>query len=255
MASGGRTTSPGATAKSAPAAGSFPFVAGEQLSYDVSLLGIRTAEAKLKVDAGTDGGFRFSADGRTVGASDSLLGMRQEAMCSVDGGLAPSLCRFTSEKRGGMRRRELKFDAASGNVRERTLEEGKREEKEVHFDDGLGDVQDALSGLYLLRSKLSNEPGQTVEFRSMRKGKPITVRAVTGVPETVTTPAGTFEASPVKLDILEQQEADATVAATVWLTTDARRIPVKLSAAAPVGTLEAKLTGAVGTAKGELAAK
>ncbi len=230
-----------------------PFVPGEKLSYDVSLLGLRTAEANLQVSGTAKEGFRFTADGRTVGASDSLLGLRQSATCSVDDSLIPSLCRFSSEKRGGLRRRELRFDQNTGNVRERTLEDGKRDDKEIHFDSGLADVQDGLSGLYLLRSQLPDEVGDTVTFRSMRKGKPITISATLDRFEVVTTPAGTFQAAVMDLKILETQEADATTAASVWLTTDARRLPVKMTAAAPVGKLEAMLTSAHGTVKTELA--
>ncbi|HEY0840109.1 MAG TPA: DUF3108 domain-containing protein, partial [Vulgatibacter sp.] len=149
--------------------------------------------------------------------------------------------------------RELKFDSATGNVRERTLVEGKREEKEIHFDSGLADVQDALSGLYLLRSKMPSGEGDTVRFRSMRKGKPINVEAAFRQVETVETPAGTFQAARLDLKILEQQEEGATTAASVWLTTDARRLPVKMTAAAPVGTLEASLKTATGTVSRQIA--
>lgn len=230
-----------------------PFKVGEKLSYDVTLLGIRAAEVRLGVDELPKNGFRFVASGKTVGATDSLVGAKQDAMCSVDRTLTPTLCRFTSENRSGVRRRELRFDSGTGNVRERTLEEGKRQEKEIHFDSGLGDVQDALSGLYLLRSQLPERPGEVVMFRSMRKGKPITVEAKFVEVETVETEIGTFETAQLDLRIVEEQEKDATTAASVWLTMDARRLPVKMSAAAPIGTLEATLTSAFGTVEHELA--
>ena len=258
MTTGAVAEAPGdeAIASGAPseeARARLPFAAGERLSYDITLLGIRAAEADLQVSGAANEGFRFQANGRTVGATDSLFGLRETATCSVDQTLTPSLYRFSSEKRSGVRRRELKFDSATGNVRERTLQEGRREEKEIHFDSGLGDVQDALSGLYLLRSKMPKEEGGVVKLRSMRKGKPINVEATCRKVETVTTPAGTFQAARLDLRILEQQEAGATTAASVWLTTDARRLPVKMTAAAPVGTLEASLTAANGTVGGELA--
>jgi len=242
----------GAT-RSEQSSGKLPFSRGEKLSYDISLLGIRAAEANLQVAGGAKDGFRFQADGRTVGASESLFGLRESASCAVDESLTPSLCRFSSEKRGGVRRRELKFDSNSGNVRERSLEEGKRVEKEIHFEDGLADVQDALSGLYLLRAKMPTAEGEVVRFRSMRKGKPINVEAIYRASESVTTPAGTFQAARLDLKILEKQEEGATTAASVWLTTDARRLPVKMTAAAPIGTLEASLTAAQGIVSGQLA--
>lgn len=221
----------------------------------MTLLGIRAAEVRLSVGALPQDGFRFVASGRTVGATNSLLGARQDASCSVDESMVATLCRFSSEHRGGVRRRELRFDSSTGVVRERILEEGKRREGEVHFDSGLGDVHDVLSGLYLLRSKLPDSPGEAVMFRSMRKGKPISVEAKFDRIEMVKTAVGTFETAKIDVKILEEQEKDATSAASVWLSTDNRRLPVKMSAAAPIGSLEATLTSTAGTVKVELAKK
>jgi len=229
-----------------------PFGAGERLTFDVSLLGIRAAQVNLNVASAGDG-FRFVAKGQTVGATDSLLAARQDASCSVDETLTPSVCRFMSESRSGVRRRELRFDDKTGMVRERTLHKGKTTEQEVHFDSGLADVQDALSGLYLLRTQLPAAPGGTVTFRSMRKGKPISILATFDRVETVETELGSFRTAKVDVKILEKQERGATTDATIWFTLDERRMPVKLSAAAPIGSLEAKLRAATGTAKGELA--
>jgi hypothetical protein len=229
---------------SAPVEAAMPFADGEKLSYEVSLLGLTAGEAELRVESAGDTAWRIHAAGKTVGASDSIFGLRQSASCTVQGDdLSPEVCLFTSRQRSGMKRREVRFDSKTGAVRERTLEDGKRSEKTRTFDGG---VQDALSGLYLLRKNMP-AMGETMSFKAIRKGKAITVEAKAVGQETVKTDAGTFLATVVDLKILTKVDKDAAKSARVWFSADDRRLPVKLELAAPVGSLVAELTAAAGT--------
>lgn len=243
-----------ATPIAASAEGALPFGPGEKLSYEVSLLGLRAGEAELQVDTGTGDAWRFHASGRTVGATDSIFGLRQTASCTADQALQPQTCLFTSKNRGTLKRREVRFDPESGLVRERTLEDGKRKEREHKFADGMADVQEALSGIYLLRRDLPAD-GQVVKFRAMRKGKPMGVEARRIGEETVETPAGTFACTVVDLQVNMKVDKDAAKHAKVWFTADERRMPVKVSIDAPVGSLEAELTSAQGTIGGVVAGR
>ena len=239
---------PAAAAAPAPAvtqaAPALPFAHGEKLLYEVSLLGLTAGEAELRAEQSGDGEWRLHASGRTTGATDSLFGLRQSASCTVQASdLQPQLCLFTSRQRSNMRRTEVRYDTKSGDVVERRLEEGKRTEKKRHFEGG---VQDALSGLYLLRRDLPAQ-GETMSFQSMRKGKAITVEAKAVGEETITTDAGTFRTRVVDLRIVSKVDKDTAQSARVWFSEDPRRLPVKLSLAAPVGSLVAELTAAAGT--------
>jgi hypothetical protein len=219
-----------------------PFADGERLVYKVSLLGLTAGSAELRVEGGDDGEWRLHATGRTVGATDSIFGLRQSASCTVQGeALKPEVCLFTSRQRKGMKRREVRYDPATGDVRERVLEDGKRSDKTRNFgDEG---VQEAVSGIYLLRKRFPAE-GETMSFRAIRKGKAITIEAEALGTERVVTPAGSFEARVVDLRIITKVDKDAAQHAKVWFTDDARRIPIKVSVDAPVGTLQARLTAA-----------
>ena len=225
-----------------------PFVDGEKLIYEVSLLGLTAGRAELRVEDADDGEWRFFATGRTVGATDSIFGLRQSASCTVQGDkLKPEVCLFTSQQRKGLKRREVRYDHATGDVSERVLEDGKRSEKKRNFgDEG---IHEAVSGLYLLRKEFP-AVGETMSFRAIRKGKAITVEAEALGTEKVKTEAGTFVATVIDLRIITKVDRDAATHAKVWFTDDARRIPVKVSVDAPVGSLEATLVAASGTLMG-----
>lgn len=233
-----------------------PFSSGEVLGYEVSLLGIRAGQAEFRVE-GKDENWRFVASGRTVGPSDSLFGLRQSASCTVEvegGDFLPRLCLNTTTTRGSVRRKEVRFDGAAGVVTERTLEEGKRGERALRFEDGLADVQDALSGIYKLRRDLPQAEGQVLEFRSMRKGKPLTVIARHVGQEEVRTKAGIFLADVMDVQILEKPDDPSPTRGKAWFSADVRRLPLRISVEAPVvGKLLAEMVSARGTVDNPLA--
>lgn len=226
---------------------SLPFSEGEELFYDVRYLGVKAAEAKLRVSGGPAKRMRLVADAHTVGASESLMGLRASATCTITpDDLVPTLCRNSSERKGNVRRRELRIDHRGKKVRERTIERGKLEEKEISVAD-TEDLHDALSALYFLRHRLPEVQKAPLRFPSMRRGKEITVEARFAGTSQMETALGTVEVAQIDLRILEAQEEGATTQATLWLATGAGRLPVRLSLAAPVGSIEAELTGAKGT--------
>lgn len=226
-----------------------PFVPGEELAYELRLLGLRAGEAKFRVEADAlePDLLRLEAHGRSVGAADSLFRLRQSATCEVErGSLALRVCRVATQQRTGDRRREFVVDRTARQIRERLLQDGKPREKVVEFGDGIDRVQEALSGLYLLRARIP-EAGRPQRFMAVRKNKPITVEATNRGTATVETPAGKFEAIEVRLAVIEGEGEEGETAGSLWFTADARRLPVKLSFDAKVGKLEAQLIDAKGT--------
>lgn len=226
-----------------------PFAPGEELNYELKLLGLRAGEAQFRVeeDALEPDTWRLQARGRSLGAADSLFRLRQTATCVVErGSFALRVCRVATQQRTGDRRREFVVDRGQQHVRERVLKDGKPKEKVVEFGDGIDRVQEALSGLYLLRSQFPAD-GRPLRFQAVRKDKPITIEARLGPESTVQTPAGTFEAVEVKLQVIQGEAEEGEAAGSLWFTADSRRIPVKLSVDAKVGKLEGFLTGTKGT--------
>jgi hypothetical protein len=236
-------------AKPGASAPDTPFPPGEELAYELRLLGIKAGEAKFRVEADAlePELLRFEARGRSLGAADSLFRLRQSASCEVDRtSLALRVCRVATQQRTGDRRREFVVDRSARNVRERLLQDGKPREKVVEFGDGIDRVQEALSGLYLLRARLP-EAGRPQRFMAVRKNKPITVEATNRGTSVIETPAGRFEAVEVRLAVIEGEGEEGETAGSLWFSADARRLPVKLSFDAKVGTLEARLVDARGT--------
>src|SRR5690606_1608395 len=102
-------------AAAAEEAADLPVTEGEALRYDIRYLGVKAAEARLKVANGPSDSLRLHAEAKTVGASDSLFGVRATASCTIaSSDLAPSICRNVSENKGKVRRRELRIDQEKG---------------------------------------------------------------------------------------------------------------------------------------------
>lgn len=233
--------------------GQRPFEPGEGLRYEIRLLGVVAAEADLRIAGRKDENLRIQATARTVGATDSIFKMRSQASCTLEEDLEPSLCRSTSESRGNVKRREVRFDKGEGKVVERKMEKGKVDQKTIALDPGLDRMQDALSGLYMIRANLPEVGGAPLEFRSILKGKPVMVEARALRSEMVETRMGSFAATVVDVKILGDQDPDAATHATLWVTTDESRLPLRATTKAPIGTMEASLVGATGTKSGKLA--
>lgn len=230
-----------------------PFDSGEGLSYEIRLLGVLAAKADLELSGAVGKQLRIQANARSVGATESIFQMRSQASCTLEDDLEPSLCRSTSESRGKVKRREVRFDKESGVIQERKLEAGKVDQKKIELEPGLDGMQDALSGLYHLRAHLPPAGGDAIRFRSLVKGKPVTVEARTSAIERVETSLGTFEAAVVDVRILEKQDADAATHCKLWISLDERRLPLKAVTKAPLGTMEATLVDAKGVRGGRLA--
>ena len=63
-----------------------------------------------------------------------------------------------------------------------------------------------------------------------------------GAPETVKTDAGTFQAWKVGINAIDQDGKPAARGMTVWFSNDARKLPVKMEAALPVGSFTLTLS-------------
>jgi hypothetical protein len=95
-------------------------------------------------------------------------------------------------------------------------------------------VQDGLSALYAMRaSKLS--AGARLTFPILDDGALYTVAMQTAAPERVKVPLGELEAWNLKATITDAQGQSVGQNIGVWISNDARRLPLKLQAELPVG--------------------
>ena len=85
-------------------------------------------------------------------------------------------------------------------------------------------ARDAVSALFYVRTLALREGGELV-VPVNDGGRNLTVRVHPEGTETVTTPLGTVEALRLRVVIERRLERRSGVAATLWLSTDARRVP------------------------------
>lgn len=96
-------------------------------------------------------------------------------------------------------------------------------------------VQDGLSALYVLRA-MTFKPGDRLTLPVTDEGALYRLQMDVGASERVSVPVGSIEAWSLKTAILDAQGESAMTNVTIWISTDTRRLPVKLEAELPVGT-------------------
>lgn len=133
-----------------------------------------------------------------------------------------------------------------GGYRKDVLVKFDRPEAFAHYENG-DDVcihphaQDELSAFYYLRT-LPLEVGQDVLIDSHADRKNYPLRVIVHGRETVEVPAGKFDCFVVEPVVREGGIFQAKGTLTIWLTADARRMPVKMRTKIVVGAVTASLT-------------
>ena len=100
--------------------------------------------------------------------------------------------------------------------------------------------RDAVTALFYLRT-LPLRPGDELVIPVNDAGRNLTVRALAEATDTVATPLGPVEALRLRVTIERRLERRRGVAATMWLSTDARRVPVRLDLSAGFGQVRLEL--------------
>ena len=95
-------------------------------------------------------------------------------------------------------------------------------------------VQDGLATLYALRSR-EFRAGERFTVPVADDGSMYSATFDTAGPESVSVPAGQFNAWRLAVSILDAQRQPVGSNIGVWISSDARRLPVKIQADLPVG--------------------
>jgi hypothetical protein len=103
-------------------------------------------------------------------------------------------------------------------------------------------VQDALSSLYYLRTRSDLIVGKPIVVDVHDSGKTWAVEIQTLGREKITTPAGEFDTvkiiTPPRYEGVFMNRGEITI----WLTNDARRVPVLMKSTISIGSIVATLT-------------
>ncbi|MEQ1728564.1 MAG: DUF3108 domain-containing protein [Vicinamibacterales bacterium] len=104
-------------------------------------------------------------------------------------------------------------------------------------------VQDGLATLYTLRGR-TLRTGEKVSVPVTDNGTLYTVNFEVGAPEPITVPLGSITAWNLRVTILDATNQTVGSNVRAWISTDARRLPVRLQADLPVGNFALALRSA-----------
>ena len=229
---------PSAAAKpaaKAPQERAVPFAVGETLTYDVAwanymTAGSATLSVREKKPSHGSVAYYITAEGQPISLLQRIYPLYYKADTLLDVySLLPQRASIYSNENGREKMRTTVFDRAkrTASYEVRTATQTSRSVAVP------ARTLDLLSAVYALRS-LPFGAGTTTTLPVVDAGKVITVKATVGSREPVRTPGGTVTAWRVEPRIVGD-DADAAGAQqiAVWITDDARRVPVKMTAEVP----------------------
>jgi hypothetical protein len=212
-----------------------PFRVGETLTYDVSwsqFLTAGTAVARVveKKASGGSTAYAIVADGRPVPLVARFYPVyyKMDSLLDSFSILSQETSLYTEES-GRKRQSNMRFDRAARRAFYEAPSESIKENFEVPAN-----VQDGLATLYAVRGH-AFKPGEHFSIPVADDGSLYSVEFDTRGPERVRVPMGDVEAWNLKLTILDSKKQPAATNSAVWISTDARRLPVKLQSDLPVG--------------------
>jgi hypothetical protein len=212
-----------------------PFAAGEALTYDISwstflTAGSATVSVKEKKPSFGSTAYYIVAEGRPTPLLSKLYALYYKADTLLDVyTLLPQRGSIYSDENGRKRMRVTKFDhgtrKAQYEVQTATL---------VKNDLVISAyVQDALSALYVIRT-LGLKPGEKVTMPVCDNGKSFKLQIQAGALETVKTATGTVQALKIIPTVVGPGPSLGRGVA-IWLSNDARRVPVRIESELAVG--------------------
>jgi len=220
-----------------------PFAVGETLTYDVAwstflVAGSATSRVAEKRPAGNSSAYYIVAEGRPLPIIARLYALYYKMDSLMDS--YSSLSHRTSlYKEEGSRKRmaTTTFDRAA-----------KRAQFAVQTDAPIefqvpADVQDGLATLYWLRSR-NLKPGDRLSVPVADEGTLYKVNFEVGGAEPIKVPIGTMNAWSLKITVLDSTNQPVGKNIAAWISTDPRRLPVRLQADLPVGNFGLTLRSA-----------
>jgi len=220
-----------------------PFQLGEILTFEASwtmlLAGtiVMAVKERRPTSTGRSGYYLF-AEGKPSSIIERLyhLYYKADAVLDTQSLLSDWSAMYTDEK-GHIENRLSKF-VGGRNVEYQELIS--KEPKQT-FAVPAGTV-DALSALYVIRS-MKMSAGDTIALSVFDAGKTLKVRAPISGPESLRTPLGTFSAWRLTATIIDDMGQPAMEnGLNMWISNDARRLPLKIEAGLSVGTVTLMLT-------------
>jgi uncharacterized protein DUF3108 len=220
-----------------------PFIAGERLSYDVSWADFIVAgELTIQTDdrRSFDGidGYHVTAQARSVGLVSGLALKVNDVYDSFVS--AATLQPFRAEKRSRHGKKETQSSVTIDHQRRAARLAGGRT-LEIPPD-----TYD-LAGLIFAIRGMDLTLGKSRTFTLLEDEKLYTIKVQPEGREIVTTRAGSYDTVWVSTSMVKGRENDKLYNLRIYVTSDARRLPVLITAEPSWGSVRAELTSATGT--------
>jgi len=220
-----------------------PFIAGERLSYDVSWADfIVAAELTIQTDSrrvfdGTDA-YHVTAEAKTVGLVSGLALKVLDVYESFIN--ASTLQPFRAEKRSRHGKKQTQSSVTLDQEKHTAQLEGSRslEIPEETYD---------LAGLLFAIRGMDLTMGKVRTLTVFEDEKLYTIKLQPEAREKVTTPAGSFDTIKIATSRVKGRENDKLFNLRIYITNDARRLPVLITAEPSWGAVRVELTSATGT--------
>ncbi len=217
------------------------FRPGEKLTYSISWsnvvqAGIAVMEVKAGKTPDNRPAYELVSQTDSVGMVDKVYRVRDTVHSIID---AEDLSSFTfslRESHGKRKRvRDMFFDHEKGTVK--TTVNGVSETYPIPER-----VQDALSSLYYVRTRQDLTAGKPIMVDVHDSGKTWAVEIHPLGKERITSPAGEFDTIIIKTYPKYEGVFMNKGEIIIWLTDDARRIPVLMKSKISIGSIVATLT-------------
>ena len=218
------------------------FGPGEKLTYEISWskildAGVAIMEVKESRTSKGDRTYQFVTTTRSSGLVETFYKVRDVVTSDVDAEDFYSISFLLTENHGGRKRqRAMSFDHENNKVTGR-LNQDPPETFSVPER-----VLDALSSLYYLRTRQDFSAEKPIIIDVHDSGKNWAVDIQTLGKEKITTPAGEF--NTIKVKTYPKYEGVFTHKGEIyiWLTDDARKMPVLMKSVISIGSIVATLT-------------
>lgn len=216
-----------------------PFKVGETLTFDVSLSSYMVAGTAVstirerRTSSSESAAYYIVAEGKPLPLISRLYSLYYKMDTLLDTAtLLPQRMTLYSEEGRRTRLGTTRFDRSS----RRALFELSGERPVKTNVTVPAQVQDGLSVIYALRA-MTLAPGKALTYSIIDEGALYTLSLNTLGSEQVRVPLGDFNAWKLGVRVVDTQGRQIGENMGLWISSDARRLPVKMQADLPVGSV------------------
>lgn len=230
------------------------FTYGEELHFEVSYGWLDLAEAKLQIakrpiTEGEKALFKIDAFGKTKGAATIFGRVNDNWGTHLDtGSLLPTLSYRHIEEGKYRKHEKVYFDQVNRRAKMELYDRENKAIKEVKEFSLPGQVQDLVSGFYLLRTmNLANlKVGEEILIRGFFDKEIYNLKLIFEGTELLETSLGKKETYIFSPHVPKNKLFRGEYPVKVWVTKDQNKIPVKIKANLFVGSLNIDIATAKG---------